>query len=196
LRDGVAVGFVAATFRLGAEGFAAAVVFGTSSAERSTQPIRVTRTHPFGAELVSMSTAVPASSDATLFADALPFDLTTTERFPMRVVLEDFCAEIRVRSTYPPTETRAYAPFVASTRSSTPGRTLPIAFPVGVDITASGVFTTPVWAEDSDGTSANTISARNVRDATGDNGGDRCIAGWSMCALIHSTRGACSRWLP
>ena len=99
LRDGVAGDLVDTTVRFPVVGFAAAVVAGRSRAERSTQPIRVTRTHPFGAELVWMSTAVPASSDATLFAEALPFDRTTTERFPTRVVAEDFCDVSRARST-------------------------------------------------------------------------------------------------
>jgi hypothetical protein len=98
-RDVAAGDFVVATLRLVAVGFAAVFAAGLSRADRRTHPIRATRTQPLGAELVSMSTAVPASSDATLFADALPFDRTTTERLPMRVVADDFCAVSRVRST-------------------------------------------------------------------------------------------------
>jgi hypothetical protein len=106
-RDGVVAALVDAAVRFDAAGLVAAVVVDRSSAERSTQPIRVTRTQPFGAALVSMSTEVPASRDATLFAALFPRERTTTERLPTRVVEDDFWEVRRLRSTNPSTDTRA-----------------------------------------------------------------------------------------
>jgi hypothetical protein len=135
--------FVVATARRESGDFRPA----SEAVERSSdafkiQPSRVTLTHPLGALAPLTATLVPALSDATLRADAVPFDRTTAARLPMRGDVDPRCAEIRERSTKPSRETLAYAPRVSISRTVTPGCTLPMDLPFGVLKTATGVVTT------------------------------------------------------
>jgi hypothetical protein len=121
---------------------------GDASADRSTQPVRDTRTQPDAAAPLATDTVVPASRDARVFAALAPRTRSVAALLPTRRVELPRCADIRARSTNPLTDTRTYWPRVSSTRSSVPERTLPMARPFGADRIAAGVFTTRAcpWA--------------------------------------------------
>src|SRR6185503_12856233 len=145
-----------------------------------------------GAGASPTDTLVPASNDATLRAAAAPRVRRTAGRLPTRVPADVRWADRRPRSTNPPTDTRAYDPRVSRTRTCRPGWTLPIARPFGVVSTADGVFTRVCAASgsariDSEAKRrAATAALRSIERI----GVDGRIAGWSMCARIHSTENA------
>jgi hypothetical protein len=173
--------------RVGCLDRATSVAGARSRADCSTHPSRETRTQPAGAFPALTDTDVPASSEAMLRPAAAPRDRSTAARLPTRGDEPRRSAESRTRSTNPSIDTFAYAPRVSSTRSARPGCTLPIARPLGDPSTADGVLTTRVCARDvAEIVTASTAVAaiwRAIRDI----GVGGRIAGWSMCARIHST---------
>jgi hypothetical protein len=158
-----------------------------SRADCSTHPSRETRTQPAGASPAFTDTDVPASSDAMLRLAVAPRDRTTAARFPTRGDEPRRSAESRTRSTNPSIDTLAYAPRVSSTRKARPGCTLPIARPLGDPSTADGVLTTRVCARDGAETVTASTAVTAIWRAIRDIGVGGRIAGWCMCARIHST---------
>jgi hypothetical protein len=65
----------------------AVVAGGATSDDRSTHPVRDTRTQPEGADPLASDTVVPASRDATVRAAEAPPARSTAARFPTRRVV-------------------------------------------------------------------------------------------------------------
>jgi hypothetical protein len=92
-----------------------------SSEDFRIHPSRETFAHPAGALPDATATEVPASSEATLFADVAPRTRTMADRLPTRGDALPRRADRRARSTKPSIVTLAYAPRVSSTRTAVPG---------------------------------------------------------------------------